>query len=104
MELVEPPRYKIIGYTTDRGCKLKKRPILKMSDLYLTSNPKIRRLVNRVFDRHIYGRSDNRKGEGDVIISRTASNAHELEEILKNHEGHEEDYNFENQQMQMNEK
>ena len=76
MELVEPPRYKIIGYTTDRGCKLKKRPILRMSDLYLTSNPKIRRLVNRVFDRHIYGRSDSRKGEGDVIISRTASNAH----------------------------
>lgn len=57
MELIEPPRYKVIGWISERGSKLKKRPILRMSDLYLSHNPKIRRLINRVFDRHIYGRA-----------------------------------------------
>jgi hypothetical protein len=92
--LIEPPRYKVIGYTTEKGSKLKKRPILRMSDLYLSYNPKVRRLVNRVFDRHIYGRAEAKKTEGEVIMATSASNAGQLEEILKNYEGQEEDYNF----------
>jgi len=49
-----------------------------MSDLYLSHNPKIRRLINRVFDRHIYGRTETKKEEGDVIVSRSACNATQL--------------------------
>lgn len=61
MELIEPPLYKLIGYTTERGSKLKKRPILRLSDLYLSHNPKIKRLMNRLFERYIYGRNSNKK-------------------------------------------
>jgi hypothetical protein len=60
--MYEPPRFKILGYATDRGPggKLRKRPILKMSDLYLTNSAKVRRLINRVFERHVYGREGKR--------------------------------------------
>lgn len=75
MELVEPPLFKVIGYTTERGSKLKKKPIIRMSDIYLSHNPKIKRLMSRIFERYIYGRSSNRKTEEGVIISRQASNA-----------------------------
>lgn len=56
MQLVEPPRFEVLGHREDPASKLK-RPILRMSDLYLTNNPKVRRLINRVFDKHIYGKS-----------------------------------------------
>lgn len=103
MILVEPPRFKILGYANERTGKLKRRPILRMSDLYLTNSPKIRRLINRVFDRHVYGRAEGRRPEGDVIVATTASNAAQLEQIVANYEGHEEDYNFENQQLRLEE-
>ncbi len=60
MELVEPPLFKAIGYSTDKGSKLKKRPILRMSDLYLTHNPKVKNLINRIFERFIYGRNSKK--------------------------------------------
>ena len=47
MELIEPPLFKIIGYTTERGSKLKKKPIIRMSDIYLSHNPKIKRLMSQ---------------------------------------------------------
>jgi hypothetical protein len=78
MQLYEPPRFKVLGYVQDRTGKLKRRPILRMSDLYLTHSPKIRRLINRVFDRHVYGRAEARKSEGEVITATTASNAAQL--------------------------
>jgi len=56
MQFVEPPRFKVIGYINDRGSKLRRKPIMRMSDLYLSNNPRIRRLVNRIFERQIYGR------------------------------------------------
>jgi hypothetical protein len=61
MEIIEPVRYKVLGYTKDPYSKLKNKPILRMSDLYLSSNPKVRRLINRVFDRHIYGKNESQK-------------------------------------------
>lgn len=60
MQLIEPERFKILGYREDPVTKFR-RPVLKMSDLYLTSNPKVRRLINRVFDRHIYGKTEAQK-------------------------------------------
>lgn len=56
MQFIEPPRFKVIGYVNDRGSKLRKKPILRMSDLYLSSSPRVRRLINRIFERQIYGR------------------------------------------------
>lgn len=50
-------RFKVLGYTRDPQSKIKNKPVLRMSDLYLTTNPKVQRLINRVFDRHIYGKT-----------------------------------------------
>ena len=55
----------------------KKRPILRQSDMYLARTPKIRKLIKRVFDRHINGRQE-KKTQGNVVISSVASNAHAL--------------------------
>jgi hypothetical protein len=51
MQVYEPPRFKVLGYSTERGPggKLRRRPILRMSDLYLTHSAKVRRLIGRVF-------------------------------------------------------
>ena len=49
MELVEPCKFQVLGYNEDLGAKIKRRPILRMSDMYLTTNPKVKRLINRVF-------------------------------------------------------
>jgi hypothetical protein len=48
----------VLGYVNERGLggRMKRRPILRMSDLYLTNSAKVRRLINRVFERHVYGR------------------------------------------------
>lgn len=56
MEIVEPLRFKVLGFKEDPVSRLKK-PILKLSDLYLTSNSRVRKLINRVFDKHVYGKS-----------------------------------------------
>ena len=56
MELIEPMKFKVLGYTQLPGSKIK-RPVLRMSDMYLTNNSKVRRLIDRVFDRHIYGKT-----------------------------------------------
>lgn len=53
-----------------------------------------------VFERQIYPQRD-RKAEGDVMISKSTSNANELEQIIKKYEEQEEDYNFENRQVQL---
>jgi hypothetical protein len=76
MQLVEPPRFKVIGYVQDKTSRLRRKPIMRMSDLYLTNNPRVRRIINRIFERQIYGRQEPRKEEeGHVIIAKTTSNA-----------------------------
>lgn len=72
-----------------------------MSDLYLTNSTKVRRLINRVFERHVYGREGRRGEGGEVILATTASNAGQLEAILSSYERREEDYGFENQQLRL---
>jgi len=54
--LIEPAKFEVLGYNQDSGPNGKRRPVMRMSDAYRTCNPKVRRLINRVFDRHIYGR------------------------------------------------
>ena len=75
MQLYEPPKFKVLGYQKQNN-GLKYLPILKMTDMYNTTNPKVRRLINRVFDRHIYGRSEPQKThENGVMLSKLTSNA-----------------------------
>ena len=57
MVAIKPDKFQVIGYNIDEGAKIKRKPILKMSDMYLSTNPKVRRLIDRVFDRHIYGKA-----------------------------------------------
>ena len=61
MVLIEPKKFEVIGYNYDPNSKIKKKPVLRMSDLYRTTNPKVNKLINRVFDRHIYGKSESQK-------------------------------------------
>jgi len=80
MQIVEPPRFKIIGYvSTDKSSKIKRKPILRMSDLYLSTNSKVKRIINHVFERQIYGRVESKRGDGGVIMAKTTSNAAQLE-------------------------
>ena len=98
MQLIVPEKYQVLGYNIDEGARIKKRPVLRMSDCYLTTNSKVRRLVDRVFDRHIYGKAEAQKThENGVVISKSTSNHQELEQLLKNYENQDEDYNIENQ-------
>lgn len=86
MQLVEPNRYKVLGYINDPGSKLKNRPVMRMSDLYLPKNARVRRLINKIFEMNIYGKSESQKThEGGVLISKSASNVQELQQILKNY-------------------
>ena len=93
MELVEPERFKVIGWVGER---LNRRPVLRQSDMYLAYSLKMRKLIKRVFDRHISGKQE-KKTEGNVVISSVASNAHALERIVQSYENMEADYSLENQ-------
>lgn len=76
LQLIQPERFKVLGYVNDTSGGLKKKPIMRMSDLYLTNNSRVKRLINRVFDSHINGRSEPQKThEGNVLISKSTSNA-----------------------------
>jgi hypothetical protein len=57
LQLVEPERFKVLGYASDPGMGFKNKPVMRMSDVYLTNNSKVKRLINRVFDSHINGRA-----------------------------------------------
>ena len=47
----------------------------------------MKRLINHVFDRHIYGKVENKKVNNDnIITSNCASNSNELELILKKYQ------------------
>jgi hypothetical protein len=79
MELVEAPRFKIIGNCPDKASKLRRKPILRMTDLYIAHNPRMRRIINHIFEIEIAGgKKEVRKEESNVIIAKTASNAHDL--------------------------
>jgi len=77
---------------------MRRKPILRLSDMYITYNQRIHKLIDKIFERHIYGGRVERKEKGgsNVIVSKIASNANELEEILKMHENNEDDFNFDN--------
>ncbi len=75
MQLIEPNRFRVLGYINDPYSKVKNKPILKMSDVYLTSSSKARRIINRVFESHILGKVEPQKThEAGVIISKSTSN------------------------------
>ena len=75
MELVMPEKYQVLGYNQDEGANIKRKPVLRMSDVYLTNNSKVRRLINRVFERHIYGKNEAQKThDNGVLISKSTSN------------------------------
>lgn len=79
MVLVMPKKFQVIGYNIDEGAQVKKKPVLRMSDAYLTTNHKVRRLMNRVFDRHIYGKHEAQKTyDNGILISKSTSNYQEL--------------------------
>ncbi|MCB0370500.1 MAG: hypothetical protein KDD45_14015, partial [Bdellovibrionales bacterium] len=65
----------VLGYNVDEEAQIKRRPVLRMSDVYLTTNPKVKRLINRVFDRHIYGKTEPQKThDNGVLIAKSTSN------------------------------
>jgi hypothetical protein len=103
MVLVEPTKFQVLGYNLDNTAVIKKKPVLRMSDVYLTTNPRVRRLIDRVFDRHIYGKSESQKTTDGILVSKSSSNYQELEQILKDYENQDEDYNIDNQEVNMNE-
>jgi hypothetical protein len=50
-----------------------------MSDVYIPHNPRMRRIINHIFEIKIAGeKKEIRKEDSNVIIAKTASNAHEL--------------------------
>ena len=101
MIVVKPEKYRVLGYNIESNGV--KRPILKMSDAYMSSHPRAKKLINRVFDRHIYGKFDQKTHDNGVLISKQTSNYQELEQILKKYENQDEDYNIENQEVNMDE-
>ena len=41
MVLVMPNKFQVIGYNVDEGARIKRKPVLRMSDAYLTTNHKV---------------------------------------------------------------
>lgn len=69
-----PKKFRILGYRFDPKTKLN-LPIFKLSDVYLTTNPRVRRLINKVFEVNIYGKHEERKTEAGTTESKSALNA-----------------------------
>ena len=56
MELVELPRFKTIGYVKDGFGRGFNKPVFRFGDAYLITNPRVKRILDRVFERSIKGR------------------------------------------------
>ena len=70
--------------------------------MYLCFKPKMRKLVKRVFERHTSGKNE-KKSEGNVVISSVASNVNELEKIVQKYQNVDVDYSLENQRVELEE-
>jgi hypothetical protein len=70
---VAPKKFRVLGYRYDPVSKTN-LPIFKMSDVYLTTNPRVQRLIDNVFESRIYGKNLSKKGETGVQISKATSN------------------------------
>ena len=50
------PKFRVLGYRYDPVSKLN-LPILKLSDVYVATNPRVKRLIDKVFELRIYGKN-----------------------------------------------